>query len=128
MRAAHACSSPVMRKHDCSTTLQLDPGNQNAIKAIRRLEQEKAAPGAVRKSRVDEAPAHELADGFREFLVVPTEAVNPTNDESVAAAEQVEQAAPPGRSRTQVAWCSRSTRVRGAGGVSPTKSPDLLNA
>jgi hypothetical protein len=82
MRAAHACSSPIMRKHDCSTTLQLDPGNQNAIKAIRRLEQEKAAPGAVRKSRVDEAPAHELGDGFREFLVVPTEAVNPTNDES----------------------------------------------
>ena len=37
---------------DWRTTLQLDPGNQNAIKAIRRLEQEKAAPGAVRKTRV----------------------------------------------------------------------------
>ena len=31
---------------------ELDPNNQNAIKAIRRLEQEKAAPGAVRKTRV----------------------------------------------------------------------------
>ena len=37
---------------DWRTTLQLDPDNQNAIKAIRRLEQEKAAPGAVRKTRV----------------------------------------------------------------------------
>ena len=37
---------------DWRTTLQLDPGNQNAIKAIRRLEQEKVAPGAVRKTRV----------------------------------------------------------------------------
>jgi tetratricopeptide (TPR) repeat protein len=37
---------------DWRTTLRLDPDNQNAIKAIRRLEQEKAAPGAVRKTRV----------------------------------------------------------------------------
>ena len=37
---------------DWRTTLRLDPDNQNAIKAIRRLEQEKAAPGSVRKTRV----------------------------------------------------------------------------
>jgi tetratricopeptide (TPR) repeat protein len=37
---------------DWRTTLRLDPDNQDAIKAIRRLEQEMAAPGAVRKNRV----------------------------------------------------------------------------
>jgi Caspase domain/Tetratricopeptide repeat len=37
---------------DWRTTLRLDPDNQNAIKAIRRLEQEKAAPGGVRQTRV----------------------------------------------------------------------------
>jgi tetratricopeptide (TPR) repeat protein len=37
---------------DWRTTLRLDPDNQNAIKAIRRLEQGKAAPWTVRKTRV----------------------------------------------------------------------------
>jgi tetratricopeptide (TPR) repeat protein len=37
---------------DWRTTLRLDPDAQDAIKAIRRLEQEKAAPGSVRKTRV----------------------------------------------------------------------------
>jgi tetratricopeptide (TPR) repeat protein len=37
---------------DWRTTLRLDPDSQDAIKAIRRLEREKAAPGAVRKTRV----------------------------------------------------------------------------
>jgi tetratricopeptide (TPR) repeat protein len=37
---------------DWRTTLRLDPANQDAIKAIRRLEQEKAAPGAVQQNRV----------------------------------------------------------------------------
>ena len=37
---------------DWRTTLRLDPDNQDAIKAIRRLEQEKAAPGVVPQNRV----------------------------------------------------------------------------
>jgi tetratricopeptide (TPR) repeat protein len=37
---------------DWRTTLRLDPDAQDAIKAIRRLEQVKAVPGAARKSRV----------------------------------------------------------------------------
>ena len=61
-------------------------------------------PQAVRKSDDDAAP-HELADGLADVLVVPAEAVNPANDERVAVAEQVEQAAPL-RSLAR-AWCSR---------------------
>ena len=37
---------------DWRTTLRLDPDNQNAIKAIRRLEQQKVAPAAAPKARV----------------------------------------------------------------------------
>ena len=37
---------------DWRTTLRFDTDNQDAIKAIRRLEQEKAGPWAVRKARV----------------------------------------------------------------------------
>jgi tetratricopeptide (TPR) repeat protein len=37
---------------DWRTTLRLDPDSQDAVKAIRRLEQEKATPWAVRKTRV----------------------------------------------------------------------------
>jgi tetratricopeptide (TPR) repeat protein len=37
---------------DWRTTLRLEPDNQNAIKAIRRLEQEKTAPSTAGKTRV----------------------------------------------------------------------------
>ncbi len=37
---------------DWRTTLRLDPDNQNAVKALRRLEQEKVSPGAMGKTRV----------------------------------------------------------------------------
>ena len=36
----------------------------------------------------------EMADGLADVFVVPAEAVNPANNKRVAAAEQVEQAAP----------------------------------
>jgi hypothetical protein len=41
----------------------------------------------------DGAPPHELTNGLADVLVVPAEAVNPANNERVAAAEQVEQPA-----------------------------------
>jgi hypothetical protein len=42
----------------------------------------------------DDAPPHELADGLADVFVVPAEAINPANNERVAGAEQIEQAAP----------------------------------
>ena len=42
----------------------------------------------------DDAAPHEHTDGLADVLVIPAEAINPANDEGVAATEQVEQSAP----------------------------------
>src|SRR3977135_828272 len=49
---------------------------------------------AVDHGTDDDAPLHELADGLADVFVVTSKAVNPPNNEGIAAAEQVEQSAP----------------------------------